>query len=45
MGFKCPVCFKDFKQNKKEWEKHCKEYHKGCAKDIVNLTTKIAEEE
>jgi hypothetical protein len=29
MGFKCPVCLKDFKRDKKEWEKHCAEKHLG----------------
>ena len=41
MGFKCPICFKDFKANKKEWEKHCRENHNKLAFDMVNILSKI----
>ena len=41
MGFKCPVCFEDFKYDKKAWKKHCAEKHAGNAKDLVNIVIKI----
>jgi len=44
MGFKCPLCFKDFKHDKIEWEKHCANAHKGIGKDIVGVLIKISEE-
>jgi len=37
MGFRCPVCFKDFAHDKTEWEKHCVENHDGMARDVVTL--------
>lgn len=43
MGFKCPVCFKDFKTNKREWEEHCKKEHSGLGEYAVKLLKKIAE--
>jgi len=44
MGFKCPLCLKDFKRNKKAWVKHCKEEHKGIGKDIVKAVKIITKE-
>ena len=34
MGFKCPVCMKDFKIDIKKWKKHLKEEHNGIGIDI-----------
>jgi hypothetical protein len=34
MGFKCPVCFKDFGRDKEEWSIHTKTAHKGIGDDI-----------
>jgi hypothetical protein len=34
MGFKCPVCFKDFGRDKEEWSTHTKTAHKGVGDDI-----------
>ena len=45
MGFKCPLCLKDFGRDKKKWGKHIKDKHKGCAKDIVNGITNAYEKQ
>jgi len=41
MGFKCPFCLKDFKQDKKSWELHCKKEHNGLASNVISLVKKI----
>ena len=41
MGFKCPVCLKDFGHDKKAWEKHCKNKHLALGEDMVNTLDKI----
>ena len=43
MGFKCPVCIKDFGLNKDEWEDHIKTEHRGISLDILRVIKKIAE--
>ncbi len=40
MGFRCPVCMKDFCRDKEKWEEHIKNEHDGIGKDIVNLLEK-----
>ena len=44
MGFKCPVCLKDFKKDKDSWIKHCKESHLGAGEDIIKFVKKITKE-
>ena len=36
MGFKCPLCKKDFGRNKNEWKNHISNVHHGIALDAVN---------
>lgn len=43
MGFKCPICFKDFGTQKNKWKNHIEKAHNAIAKDIVNLVTKITQ--
>jgi hypothetical protein len=44
MGFKCPVCFRDFMQNKEAMIEHTKVFHRGIGNDIVKLVDKITKE-
>lgn len=43
MGFKCPLCNKDFKNNKGEFEKHIKQCNNGAAGYFVNAVRKTCE--
>jgi len=40
MGFRRPLCKKDFKRNKKNWEELC---IGGAAQDVVNIVKNICE--
>lgn len=44
MGFKCPVCLKDFARNKPDWEKHITTEHRGVGSDILNALKKVTED-
>jgi hypothetical protein len=44
MGFRCPVCSKDFGNNKNEWSKHIYNEHDGLGNDCVMCLRKIAGE-
>ena len=44
MGFKCPVCRKDFERNQEVWLKHLEHEHDGVGKDILLLYQNIDEE-
>ncbi len=37
MGFKCPICSKDFKTDKSSWEEHIKSDHDGTGLDFLNV--------
>ena len=41
MGFRCPICHKDFGQDNNALIKHSKEAHDGIAKDIIEVVKKI----
>ena len=41
MGFRCPLCLKDFLRDKKAWEEHCSKAHEGLGEDVVNLVKNI----
>lgn len=41
MGFKCPICMKDFGQSKEKWQDHCKQSHMGAGQDIINIIKDI----
>lgn len=43
MGFRCPICSKDFGRNRQEWQEHSKSCCDGAADDVVNLVLKAAE--
>ena len=36
MGFRCPVCLKDFDRNKKAWQRHIKKCCNGITKEFVH---------
>ena len=42
MGFKCPVCKKDFGKDHNEWKNHVEAEHSGVGRDIVALLKNIA---
>jgi len=44
MGFKCPVCLKDFEKNKDEWLYHCRTEHLGAGEDIIKFIKRVEEE-
>jgi len=44
MGFKCPICLKDFAINKSAWEKHIKFAHDGVGNSIVDFVRCTAEQ-
>lgn len=44
MGFKCPVCKKDFGTDKEAWQDHLKNQHRGIGKDIENVVRKMSGE-
>lgn len=41
MGFKCPICQKDFAKDRDAWSKHCTTCCGGAAGDIVKLVTDL----
>jgi hypothetical protein len=43
MGFRCPICRKDFQRDEKEFKKHCEKSHMGAAKVFVDAVISIAE--
>lgn len=43
MGFRCPVCHKDFGKEKAEWQKHCDEAHAGVGAQVVKAITDVCE--
>lgn len=43
MGFKCPICQKDFGRNKDLWVDHCKNCCNGVAEDVVSFVIDAAE--
>lgn len=45
MGFRCPLCFKDFGRDKKAWEDHCKNDHGGAAAIAVKAVFDVVEGE
>lgn len=44
MGFKCPICLRDFKKNKQIWKDHIEKEHKGLGKDTLNVYKYICED-
>lgn len=44
MGFKCPICFKDFAFSKKDWEDHIANEHNGIGKDVETMVRSMAGE-
>jgi len=44
MGYRCPICFKDFGKDKDAWEKHCEKEHYGAGKVMVKGVVNIAED-
>jgi len=45
MGFKCPVCKKDFKQKRDEWSDHCATAHFSIGANIVNILERATNQE
>lgn len=43
MGFKCPICFKDFGTDKAAWDDHIRKKHQGLGKDIEKVIREIVE--
>ena len=43
MGFRCPICKKDFKNNKVEWQKHVDTQHLGAGAVVVKMVREMAE--
>lgn len=43
MGFKCPLCNKDFGNQKKDFDTHIKQCNSGLAEDFVNAIKKTCE--
>jgi hypothetical protein len=43
MGFRCPICKKDFGKEKVKWEEHCKVCCDGAAEDVVKFVKQVAE--
>lgn len=43
MGFKCPLCNKDFGNQKKDFDTHIKQCNSGLAEDFVNAVKKTCE--
>lgn len=44
MGFRCPVCYEEFKQDKVAWQKHCRNAHAGMGDVIRSALRRIAGE-
>lgn len=40
MGFKCPMCLKDFGNSKAEWKEHIMSAHHGIGLDVVKVVEK-----
>lgn len=38
MGFRCPLCHKDFGVNKEAWSKHCDTCGNGVVRGVVDMT-------
>ena len=45
MGFRCPLCKKDFKDMKKDFETHIKQCNFGLAETLVSDIRNICEKE
>jgi uncharacterized C2H2 Zn-finger protein len=45
MGFKCPLCFQDFRCDKKAWQKHIKNKHDGIGEAINQFLKKVTKKE
>lgn len=43
MGFKCPLCNKDFGNQKKDFDTHIKRCNGGLAADFVNAIKRTCE--
>lgn len=43
MGFKCPVCKKDFGNQKQKWNEHIEKEHCGVGKKAVEYITKMCD--
>jgi len=43
MGFKCPICNKDFGRDRKDFNKHIETNHKGIAKTFLDEIKLICE--
>jgi len=41
MGFKCPVCLKDFLRNRTAWREHIEVEHNGIGKDVEKFIRKV----
>lgn len=44
MGFTCPYCKQDFKQDRQEFLKHIETEHDGIAKNVYDMVVTIAED-
>lgn len=45
MGFRCPICKKDFKDRKEDFETHIKQCNFGLAETLVSDIRNICEKE
>jgi len=45
MGFKCPICLKDFFKDKEKFNEHIKKEHKGIANNFKIALQKTTEKE
>jgi len=43
MGFKCPICMKDFGTDKAHWKKHIDTEHYAAGADCVKLVKNMVE--
>lgn len=43
MGFKCPMCLKDFGNSKDSWKKHVTTEHRGLGLEVVKVVEKTVE--
>jgi hypothetical protein len=43
MGFRCPICSKDFDKDKDKWNEHISVEHYGAGKDVVTNLSNICE--
>lgn len=44
MGFKCPVCMSDFKNDIEKWREHIEKEHDGIGKDMLNIMINTCEQ-